>query len=69
VRRSGSAPMLPWRAWWQTLGSPHRPFHCHGRTKDEKSVGGGGASLIVDGVTTGLSRLVLARAELGVESD
>jgi hypothetical protein len=31
--------------------------------------GGDGANLIVDGITTCLSRLVLARAELGVESD
>jgi hypothetical protein len=36
---------------------------------DEKSVGGDGASLIVNGVTTGLGRLVPAQTKLGVESD
>jgi hypothetical protein len=36
---------------------------------DEKSVGGDGANLILDGIATGLGRPVLARGELGVESD
>jgi hypothetical protein len=37
-----------------------RPYRCSGGAWDEKSVGGDGANLIVDGIVTGLGRPVLA---------
>jgi hypothetical protein len=65
---STSALVLPWRAWWQTWGLSRRPCRLHSRAWDEKSVAGYGASLIVDGVIPDPGQLILARAELGVES-
>jgi hypothetical protein len=48
------------------LDAPTQPPQ---RGQDEKSVRGEGASLVVDGITKGLCRLVPARTGLGVESD
>jgi hypothetical protein len=43
-----------------SLPPPQRTWH-------EKSVGGDGANLVVDGPTSGLGRLALTRVERGVE--
>jgi hypothetical protein len=44
------------------------PYHHHSRAWDEKSVGGDGANLIVDGITSVLGQLVPTRAKWGLES-
>jgi hypothetical protein len=51
-----------------SLGSSHQPYRHH-RAWDKKSIGGDGASLIMDSVMMGLRRLALARIGLGVESN
>jgi hypothetical protein len=43
--------------------------HCHSKAWGEKSVGGGGAILVTNGISSGLCRPVLAQTGLGVESE
>jgi hypothetical protein len=65
---SGCVPMLPLQACRQASGLMRRPC-CLSGTRDEKSVGGDSAILIIKGVVVGFWQLVPTRTRLGVGSD
>jgi hypothetical protein len=57
---------------WRAHRRPEGPSHgvcCRGEALGEKSIGGGGATLVADGIPLGPCRPVLAWGGLGVESE